>query len=1063
MTRRSIEAGKAVIVVDILDKANASFSKLTSKMMSSARGLRNLGQSAAGAGLLTGLVSRNVITNFIEFEDKILNLTAKLGIFGVETDKQKASIKDLTKVIIDLGRVTSYTSAEVADAAISLAQAGFSVTEIKSSLKSVLDLARGTNYTLGDSADLLANTIRTFNLFKPGDNAETLAENMATINHVSSMMVKATRLGTIEIQDLRESMKYAGGTAVNMGANLSTVLGLLVRMSDTGLKASLAGTSMNTAFLNLANNLEALQGKLPKFQLFVSTLQDGTKGVDFGQTLKSLMDATKGMDRLEKVKLFQDVFNIRGARMISSVQDMERVQFFIKEIASAGEEAALAAAKMESGLGGAVRRLTSGLDALNIAAGYTFKDGATAMANFATVGVASLEKLTDSYKILIGTLVFSPVIFASIAAGALILSVVLARLRTVIIGLGAAFSGIKKVGKFLGGSLMSLGNPLAAIKTSKIAKAAQYKALQTKVAKQGASIEAKIQKAMASKNPAGNTAKIFSTKAYQSFLSNTMKMRAMKGPNLNPLDMMDKMLLRFGRTSKNTQSIIKGLTAVLSSVFKIPIMSSHELAVKINNIKKGFSALLVTGKQLPGMLSRIMISMTAKIPTKSRTLSGIKGLFGAVNQARGGLSSGHIPNVLSTRKIRAALGLLKAGSLAKSASGLVSLSMGFIRLTATMSRFVFSWNFVGLAFNALLMFGHKIPFIVNIFKTLGDGFKAAFTEIGRIATYAAPAIKLFSLAFEAFVKGDTDVGIAAVSAGFEGLVSIIQNQLMAAWNMFAAKVAYIWVTLKQIGTIIWTTIDALLEGLVSVGGTLASPLMQGLSDMFSGDGGNFAENVRTVFYGIAIGLNDFITNFSIAATRFITQGFQFVNKFQKALGESISYIPGTGGAGAGIVEQAAANAHMDDFNENVAVGKLKGESMKRARAITKVFKETGEEINSDRINASAKLNQDSMRIQNEMVQWLNKLIIDLDVRQAARDADAKRLQELQNRDKSVPGVPAPNAAMQNFGYQLSTLVGSIQSVSGNRLLKESPKELEVQQEISAKMDTLINTVKTQGM
>jgi len=1029
MTRRSIEAGKAVIVVDILDKANASFSKLTSKMMASARGLRNLGQSSAGAGLLTGLVTRSVINNFVEFDDKILNLTAKLGYFGVETDKQKASIKDLTKVIIDLGRVTSYTSAEVADAAISLAQAGFSVTEIKSSLKSVLDLARGTNYALGDSADLLANTIRTFNLFKPGDNAEVLAENMATINHVASMMVKATRLGTIEIQDLRESMKYAGGTAVNMGANLSTVLGLLVRMSDTGLKASLAGTSMNTAFQNLANNLEALQGKLPKFQLFVSTLQDGTKGVDFGQTLKSLMDATKGMDRLEKVKLFQDVFNIRGARMISSVQDMERVQFFIKEIASAGEEAALASAKMESGIGGAIRRLISNLDSLNIAMGYTFNESAIAMANFATVGVAALEKLTDSYKILIGTLVFSPVIFASIAAGALILSVVLARLRTVIIGLGAAFGGLKKFGGFLGGSLINTGGMIASAVNTRNIKIEAYKKSQERVFRANLAVDQALAAANAKKTQAAviaATEKVYAGSKMKKAISATLSMQKARAAIGIKVPGRIASIKQRVKDAKEAYKVQQGYVSE-----KLMHMADEE---HFSNVRKAAKA--AGNKQLA-----LQAGQAKRIAAGKKLIAHRKYMA-----APGGLAT-----------------LFKGASLAKSASGLVSLSMGFIRLTATMSRFVFSWNFVGLAFNALLMFGHKIPFIVNIFKTLGDGFKAAFTEIGRIATYAAPAIKLFSLAFEAFVKGDTDVGIAAVSAGFEGLVSIIQNQLMAAWNMFAAKVAYIWVTLKQIGTIIWTTIDALLEGLVSVGGTLASPLMQGISDMFSGDGGNFAENVRTVFYGIAIGLNDFITNFSIAATRFITQGFQFVNKFQKALGEAISYIPGTLDTGSLIVEQAAANDHMDDFNENVAVGKLKGESMKRARAITKAFEETGEEINSDRINASAKLNQDSMKIQNEMAQFLNKLTIDLDVRQAARDADAKRLQELQNRDKSVPGVPAPNAAMQNFGYQLSTLVGSIQSVSGNRLLKESPKELEVQQEISAKMDTLINTVKTQGM
>jgi hypothetical protein len=741
---------------------------------------------------------------------------------------------------------------------------------------------------------------------------------------------------------------------------------------------------------------------------------------------------------------------------------MERVEFFIKEIAAAGEEAALAAAKMESGLGGAIRRLTSGIEALNIAAGYTFKDGATAMANFATVGVAALERLTASHKILVGALVFSPVIFIGIAGSAMILSVALARLRTMLIGLATAFNALKRFGGFLGGSLMSLGNPLAALKASRIAKAAQYKALQMKVAKQGAAIEAKLQKASASKNSAAATQKIFSTKAYQSFLSNTMKLRGMKGAGINPLDVMDKTLSRFLATSKNSQAIIKGLIATLSTVFKMPIGSMREFGLRLNNIKNGFKALMVSGKALPGMLKRIMLTMSAKIPTKSRSLEGLKGLFGAANQVRGGLSTGHVPNILDTRKLRSSLSLLKAGSLAKSASGLVSLSMGFVRLTATMGRFVFSWNFVGLALNALLMFGHKIPFIANTFKTIGEAFGNAFKEIGKIAEYAAPALGLFSLAFKAFVSGDSEVGIAAVSAGFSGLVAIIQNQLSAAWDAFSAKVAGIWLAIKQIAITVWSVIDALMDGLVAIGGTLAGPLMQGLSQMFSGNG-NFAEGFSKVMLNIALTLNTFITNFSIVATRFVTQGFEFVNRFQKALGEAISFIPGTGNAGKGIIEQAEANSYMDKLNENLAVGKLLGDSTKRERMILKAFKDTAQEISDSNTNNVADLNNDSWSISKGMEAILTKISADLDLRKTIRDAETKRLQELQNRDQSIPGVANPSAAMKNFEYKLTTLVGSIQQVSGNRLLKESPRELETLQEINANIQALNQTVKTQGM
>lgn len=1195
MTRRSIEAGKAVIVIDILDKANASFNKLTSKMMSAARGLRNLGQQSAGAGLLTGLVSRSVINNFTNFEDKILNLSAKLGYFGIETAKQKANMKELTKVIIDLGRVTSYTSAEVADAAIALAQAGFSVTEIKSSLQSVLDLARGTNYALGESADLLANTIRTFNLFKPGDSAQILAENMQTINHVSSMMVKATRLGTIEIQDLRESMKYAGGTAVNLGSNLSTVLGLLVQMSESGLKASLAGTSMNTAFLNLAGNLEQLQDRLPKFQLFMSTLADGTKGVDFGATFQSLMAATKDMDRVAKTKLFQDIFNIRGARMVSSVQEMDRVVFFMNEIASAGEEARLAAAKMESGLGGAIRRLTSGLEALNIAAGFTFKDGATAMANFATVGVAALERMTSAHKLMVGALVFSPVIFVGIAASAMILSVVLARLRTVLIGLGAAFSGLKRVGGFLGGSLKNTGGMLAGLMNSRNVKAAALKKQAERVAKMEAKINASVAAAQAKKTPAAQAsalARINASKKMATFKAEQAKLAQMTkranpiaaaksagsaiGSKLSALntvrkeraDIRSQIKLEGALQKKNLRDTLAGQKAVRAQfpdvekrVNRILMLDERRLknnrilvklisarSVMQNEIKnavaleaaidKAYDRLyavrqalkstptLIKGKGGVPQTNMAFIKLATeekKLATfinKNQAQAAFKKLHAQKQMARiqqtidkgfktqqrlgnsiavqkAQISSGKKLAAIEAKRARAAIGAqgmanaaasqkrvaaasraMKGASymktlfsganmtktfaaMGKGVSMIFNLSKSFAILTFRLSRFVFSWNFVGLAFNALLMFGHKIPFIRKAFEDVGKGFSAAFQQIGRIATYATPALKLFSLAFEAFVKGDTAVGVAAVSAGFQGLVTIIQNQLSAAWNAFAARVAGIWVVIKQIGIVIWGTIDALLKGLGSIGSTLAGPLMQGLSSMFSG-GGNFADNFKTVFYAIAIGLNDFITNFSIAVTKFITQGFHFVNRFQMALADAISVLPGLSKHGGQLREKAEANAYTDDFNQNVNVGKLKGESMKRERIITKAFEQVSQVLARSRDTKVNQLNNSSQKVSETMNNIATGLQYQLQQNQLMRDLETQRLADLQNRDKSAPGVPG-QSALQKFEYKLATLVGSIQSVSGNRLLKESPKEIELAQETNAKLDKLINVVQTNGM
>ena len=55
MSRSTIQAGKAVILVDVVDKATLNFKHITQKITNLSRGLRDLGTNAAGGALLTGL------------------------------------------------------------------------------------------------------------------------------------------------------------------------------------------------------------------------------------------------------------------------------------------------------------------------------------------------------------------------------------------------------------------------------------------------------------------------------------------------------------------------------------------------------------------------------------------------------------------------------------------------------------------------------------------------------------------------------------------------------------------------------------------------------------------------------------------------------------------------------------------------------------------------------------------------------------------------------------------------------------------------------------------------
>lgn len=1236
MSRQSIQAGKAVIVVDIVDKATASFNKLTGRLSKTSKALRDMSTNTAGGALLSGLVTSKVLSTYTKFEDQILNLSAKLGYFGIVSKQQQATLDDLKETIIQLGKATSYTSVEVAEAAVALAQAGFAPTEIKASLQGVLDLARGTGYSLGETADMMANIIRTFNMFGANDSLET---RMQKVTNVTSQVVKATRLGTVEIQDLRESLKYAAGSAQNLGADLPVVLGLLVQMSESGLKASLAGTSMNTAFLNLVQNMDALKTKLPAFNVFL----DSMGRVDFSKTFQSLMDATKGISNLEKVKIFQDVFNIRGARMISSIQEMERVQHFIKEIALAGEEARLAAAKMESGVGGATRRMTSAFEALQIRGGETFKDLASAIFNFITVGLDAMAALVMRNKQLVATLLLLPVGFAGVAASSLLASFAFARLTMVIRGLVSAGKSIGGIGKIMGGGLASLTNPVKAVAQGKLNRMAAYKAQQARVAKMQSKYDISLAKAQAKKTAAaqakaitrvqssvlarkladsksklstmgkGNIAGLMGSGMNLARSAGSAAMKGIKGIGRGASALLQvrkekaeirgqiklEELLRKKNTAQTIQRLrnyknvqtdttarnakiaasqkkLSFLNNKLNTIDSARRRSAAQQLSKINKfqavqnrsfdrlykVRKAIQALEANpieqittakeGKRVPltqealkkmeqQRLSKLVslrqrearlvgivntdlsarekffkaevAAETKKIDTKKASIrTAIKQEAGVIarQQKQIGLAgkldtitnkanrkaigrqgvSFNIDSMKRTGAAQKALGntsylktigsgLKTAGAglrslfsganmmksfavMGKGVSTLYQLSTGFLKLTGSLTRFVFSWNFVGLALNALLLFGDKISFIKQAFVDLGQGFTAAFQQIGKIAHYAAPAMDLLSLAFTAFVEGDTNTGVTAITTALSGVVSIIQNQLMAAWNAFIERTTVLWTTLQQIGMVIWTIIKGIIDSLGTLFQSFTGPLSDALSSM-SGGGGGLGATLMSIVSTLGFTLNNFLSYFTKAVVSLQEWGMSWISALQVALGKSIDAIDIGGalfrGGGKALQNQGEAQLAIDSLRASKLRADSEIDRKKRENDLIKVLQTNTQSLQGRRQSEVDRFNSQSDDQSRMMGHALMKLTSDFQNNMAARQAALAADMIKQGQLNNMSSAAQPEVVQ--FFRGLTSLVGSISSTRGAALV-DSKSTLKEQQTTNELLKEINQNIKTGG-
>lgn len=1029
MSRQSIQAGKAVIVVELTDRATMQFSKLTSglssQIMKASRSLRNLSTGAAGGLFATGLAVRSTIKDFTSFEDQMLNLTVKLGYFGNLTLEQTRNIENLRTTIMHLGRTTAYTSKEVADAAVSLAQAGFSVDEIKGSLQGTLDFARGTGYALGESADMLANVVRTFNLFGANDSLET---RMNTITNITSQMVKATRLGTIEIQDLRESLKYASGTAGNLGIKLPVLLGFLVQMSESGLKASLAGTSLNTALLNMIKSSDKLKAKFPSFEI----VTDAQGNEDLLTTMYNLFELTKNMSRLQKAELFGDIFNIRGARAVSSVQEIERVEMFIESIRKAGAESRLAAAKMEEGPGGAVRRLTSAFETLKITIGKLVEGEFLALFNMGAYIVTLFEEWLKKNKLLAATFLSLPVIFAGTMVGALTLSFALSRLAKAMTLVTLAGKGIKFLGTSMGTSLVNLGKALTPGKTGQSAAAlkiaAEVKAYENqkqKVLALQTRIDNAFARASALRSAAAQqraNARIASSVTMRNLIRETLKgqqMHAKISRRRNALTsapalrnaISDRLQTRQETKFYRNRQKLYSLHAA-----KMARQQQHYTNLATIAQSRGFTRQARQYQQIADKSRRLKIAGQARAATAGR-LAGASSFQGMVQ----------------------GLGVILR-TAAVSGKGLATLAVSFGRLTVAVSRFVFSWNFVGMIFNVLLMFGDRIPAVVNAFKALGAGIAGAFGELGKVATYAAPAMNLFKLAFSAFRQGETGIGVHALQTGFMGLVDIIKNQLVAAWNTFLVHVEYMWIVLMKVFQAIKTIFMSIFEGIAKTVGFMASPIMASFGDVFSSmgqGGGGMAQTALMVVKGVDM----FVTEIFKGIISLSETLQNFLADFQAMLGRTIYTLTGMN-AGKEIEREGIGRRTTTEMQSSIARGMLEFERKRRASQLEQIMDISPQQVAQRRAANAEQANERSRQQQYGMDQIYEGLIGALDMRLQERAKAMEQLQqETQGGMPGAPGVPGTGSQLQQeLPKFLQALTGT--ALSTRAILRTDTKKQE---------------------
>ena len=305
------------------------------------------------------------------------------------TQASVEEFKLLTEQAKFLGRTTSYTARQVAEADVVLGRAG---QNVGAAIEPILNLARATGTDLSMAALYASSTLNAF---------ELEADQMT---RVTDVLVAGANNAAQTLEELGQSMVYAAPIAKDFGLTLEQTTKYISAMADVGIRGSMAGTSLRMAMIQLS---KSDVGTKIKNTLGVDVIDQATSNTK--DLMVILNEMTAAMDDMsmgiaKRRALFADIV---GARAVSGVlklatRDIDKLSVAID---NSGGVAQKTAKDMDAGLGGSLRILWSAVEGLTIAMGEGLDKSLQGVAELITTKILGpLTKFIERNKWLIITI-----------------------------------------------------------------------------------------------------------------------------------------------------------------------------------------------------------------------------------------------------------------------------------------------------------------------------------------------------------------------------------------------------------------------------------------------------------------------------------------------------------------------------------------------------------------------------------------------------------------------------------------------------------------------------------
>lgn len=374
----------------------AAMTRAGSTARTVASGMENTGRKSAliasgitTAGLAVAAFGVAAVKMAADFDQQMSTVQANTGATSAQMDQLRAAA-------IEAGASTVYSATESADAINELGKAGLSTSDILSGgLSGALNLAASDGMAVGDAAELMATTLKQFNL--------TGSESTQVADALAAGAGKAVG----SAHDLGFALNQAGLVANSMGVSMQETTGTLAAFANAGMIGSDAGTSLKTMLQRLASPTDKAQTLMD--ELGINVYDANGKFIGLAGAAGQLQNGLSGLSQQERNTALDTIFGadaVRAANVLYK-EGAEGIDGWTKAVSQSGYAADLAAKKNDN-LKGDLENLGGSMESLMISVGEGAQGPLRKM-------VQGLDTLVDAFAGLPSGVQQTLVVMASLA------------------------------------------------------------------------------------------------------------------------------------------------------------------------------------------------------------------------------------------------------------------------------------------------------------------------------------------------------------------------------------------------------------------------------------------------------------------------------------------------------------------------------------------------------------------------------------------------------------------------------------------------------------------------